>query len=186
MKSGGDEKRIQALFCELSLEDQSQAPRFEKLWSGAETTRPAQVRRFSRSAVVIACTLAITAACSLAAWSWYKSTQFPAQNGFNVPPQTPATIPAVARAPKPDKLNSVINPFRPRNERKKRAVRQLQTERVLTREAAMLASWKSPTEKFMEFPTSFVLNSLPQLNQSVQDLQLFLPKNNELMKESNQ
>jgi hypothetical protein len=183
MKSGGNEKRIQALFCELSLEDQSQAPRFEKLWSGAEVTRPAQVRRFSRSAVVIASALAITAASSLAAWSWYKSTQFPAQNAFNVPLQTPATILAVARVPEPYEMDSVI---RPRRQRQKRSTRQRQTERALMREAAMLSSWQSPTQKFMESPTSFSLNSIPQLNQSVQELQLFLPKNNELMKESNQ
>jgi len=130
---------------------------------------------------VIACTLAITAACSLPAWSWYKSTQFPA--AFNVPPQTPPRIPAVARVPEPDEMDSVI---RPRGQRQKRSTRQRQTERALTREAAMLSSWQSPTRKFMESPTSFDLNSLPQLNQSVEELQLFLPKNNELMKESNQ
>src|SRR5215217_1322895 len=180
MKSGGDEKRIQALFCELSLENQSQAPRFEKLWSGAEATRPAQVRRFSRSAVVIASALAITAACSLAAWSWYKSAQFPSPNAVNVPSQMPATIPAAPQR------NEIVSVIRPRRQRQKRSTRQRQTERALTREAAMLSSWQSPTQKFMESPTSFGLNSLPQLNQSVQELQLFLPKNNELMKESNQ
>ena len=130
--------------------------------------------------------VALAAASSLAAWSWYKSTQSPAQNAFNVPSQTPPTIPAVLRVTESDKLSSVTGPFRRRHERQKRGARQSVTERALTREVAMLSSWQSPTRKFMEYPTSFVLNSLPQLNQSVQDLQLFLPKNNELMKESKQ
>jgi hypothetical protein len=185
MKLGGDENKIQALFCELSLEDQSYTPRFENLWNRAEATRPAQVRGFSRSAVVITSVLTIAAACSFAAWSWYSSTQ-PTQNVVNIALQTPAITHAITRVLEPDKPISAVDPFRPRHERQKRVARQRQIERALTREAAMLSSWQSPTEKFMQSPTRFVLNSLPQLNQSVQDLQLFLPKNNELMKESNQ
>ena len=184
MKLDGDEKRIQALFCELSLEDRSHAPRFEQLWPGAEATGPAQLRPFSRSLLVIASAAAIAVACSLAAWSWYKSTQSSAQNAVNIMPQTPASPPAAPRVPEPDKLGSAMRPFIPRRDRRK-AVRP-QRERALTREAAMLAGWTSPTEKFMESPTRLVLNSLPQLNQSAQELQLFLPRNNEPTKESNQ
>lgn len=177
----GDEKRIQALFSELSLEDQSSAPQFHKLWNRAEATRP--VRWFSRAVVVIASAVLTAAACALVTWSWYTSTQqSPAQNAINIPLQTPTT--PVPRVPEPDKLAS--GSLRPRHERQRRIPRQRQTERALTRDAAMLSSWQSPTEKWMQSPTSLVLNSLPQLNQSVQELQQFLPKNNEAMKESNQ
>src|SRR3982750_1057163 len=99
MKLSGDEKRIQALFCELSLEERSHVPRFEKLWSGAEAKGPAEVRRFSRSAFVIASALAFAAACSLAAWSWYRSTQSLAQSAVNIAPQMPASPPALPRLP---------------------------------------------------------------------------------------
>ena len=179
MEFSGDEKRIQALFSELSLEDQSTAPRFDKLWSGVEATRP-PVRWFSRAAVIVSAVV-IAAACSLVAWSWF--TQSPAQDAINVPRQTPAT--PVPRLPQADKLTS-ISPLRPRQDRQKRIPQQRKTERALVRDAAILSHWQSPTKKFMESPTSFVLNSLPQLNQSAQELQQFLPKNNEAMKESNQ
>jgi len=179
----GDEKRIQALFSELSLEDQNSAPHFHKLWNRAEATKPVPVRRFSRAAVVIASVVVTAAACALVAWSWYMSTQQSlTQDAINIPRQTLA-IP-VAPVPKPDKLAS--GSLRPRRERQKTIARQRQTERALTRDAAMLSSWQSPTEKWMQSPTSFVLKQLPQLNQSVQELQQFLPKNNEAVKESNQ
>lgn len=38
----------------------------------------------------------------------------------------------------------------------------------------------------MSSPTELSLSSLPQLNQSVKDLESFLSKNSEIMKESNQ
>jgi hypothetical protein len=179
----GDEKRIQALFSELSLEDQNSAPHFHKLWNRAETTRPVPVRRFNRAVIVIASAVVTVAACALIVWSWYTSTQqSPAQDAINIPRQTPAT--PAPQLPEPDKLAS--GSLRPRHERQKRIARPRQTERALTRDAAMLSSWQSPTEKWIQSPTSFVLNSLPQLNQSAQELQQFLPKNNEAMKESNQ
>jgi len=53
-------------------------------------------------------------------------------------------------------------------------------------EAALLSKWQSPTQTFMEAPTAVALQTLPQLNQSVEDLKLFLSGNNETIKESNQ
>jgi len=49
----------------------------------------------------------------------------------------------------------------------------------------MLSSWQSPTQLFMESPTELALLQLPQLNQSVKDLETFLSQDKELMKESN-
>jgi len=52
--------------------------------------------------------------------------------------------------------------------------------------ATMLSSWQSPTSSLLQAPTGFALNTLPQLNQSAEELKQFLPKNNDATKESNQ
>jgi hypothetical protein len=50
----------------------------------------------------------------------------------------------------------------------------------------MLSRWQSPTDILMTSPTTVVLNSLPQLDESAEELKQFLPKKNDTMKESNQ
>jgi len=180
MELGGDEKRIQALFSEWSLADQKHAPEFEKLWRARELTRTAS--RSRNPLLVIAATLLIVAGL-FAAWIRYAPVQTPIErNAQTVTPQTIST-PVETPVKKPEKLASV--PRHAQN-RHRRFARQKQIERTLEQRAAMLASWQSPTGKFLESPTGSVFNSLPQLNQSVKDLESFLPKDKESMKESNQ
>jgi len=161
MELGGTEKRIQALFSELSLEDRSRAPRFEKLWT--ETTRPA--RGFIRSWAVTAAVVVVIAAASFALWS----RQSPLV--LNIAP---------LELPLP-RLALIVEPRRPQQPRQKRIVRPRQTNRVDFSEAALLSRWQSPTQNFMQSPSSVSFNSLPQLDQSAKELESFLPK-----KESNQ
>jgi hypothetical protein len=181
MELAGNEKRIQALFSELSLQDQSCAPRFETLWTRA--TAPAPVRGVSGFAMAIAATFVIAAACSLGVWSWYRSSRSPVERAHGVEPPAIST-PLVHEAGNPaPAVRPVTSNRRPRQ---KKLTRPRQTERAIMREAAMLASWQSPTQRFIQSPTGSVFNSLPQLNQSAEDLKLFLPKNDQLIKESNQ
>jgi hypothetical protein len=181
MELGGDEKRIQALFSELSLADQKHAPEFEKLWRVREVTSPAS--RSRKPLVLVAATLLIAVAGLVAAWIRYAPVQTPIErNAQNVAPQAIST-PEAPRVEEPQKLASV--PRRAQN-RHRHFVRQKQIERTLAQRAAMLARWQSPTSKFLESPTGSVFNSLPQLNQSVKDLESFLPKVKESIKESNQ
>src|ERR1044072_3467449 len=88
MALAGDEKRIRALFSELSFEDQTCAPQFETLWSRAENSlsiAPAQVRRLSSSALTFAlAALAFVVIGVLAVWSWSASTKAPDHNAVNV------------------------------------------------------------------------------------------------------
>jgi hypothetical protein len=86
--------------------------------------------------------------------------------------------------PASPQVASFIEPVRPHQPRKKRVVRQRQSDSVFS-EAALLSRWQSPTQNFMQSPSSVSFNSLPQLNQSAKDLESFLPKN-EGIKESNQ
>ena len=183
MELAGDEKRIQALFSELSLADRQHIPEFEKLWRAGEVTRT--VSRSRKPLVAIAAVLLIAVAGSIAAWIRYASPRTLTQQTAQNPTPQMIAAPAAPRVQEPEKLVSVPGK-RSHPHRHKSLARQNQTERTLQQKAAMLASWQSPTSRFLESPTASVFNSLPQLNQSVKDLESFLPKNNESLKESNQ
>ena len=160
MESGGTEKRIQALFSELALEDHGRVPRFEKLWT--QTTRPAPV--FRRS-LVVAAVVVVVAVTSFALWSRQS------QVVLNIAP---------LEIPTPE-LASIVESRRPQQQpSRKRIVRPRRTEHLVSSEAALLSRWQSPTQNLMQAPSSVSLNSLPQLNQSAKELESFLPK-----KESN-
>jgi hypothetical protein len=180
MEFSGDEKRIQALFSELSLEDQCHAPRFEKLWQQAEKSVAVPLVR--RSALVFVTAAILVAAVSIATWSWYRASQ--SEHTANIPAQTIPTTPE-SRISQPEQLVSVnfkeLRPVRPR-----KIVRQRQTGSAAIRQAELISKWQSPTSTLLNSPTASVLSSLPQLNQSARDLEQFLPKNNEVIKESKQ
>ena len=168
MELGGTEKRIQALFSELSLEDHAHVPRFQQLWTRVEKTGRAPLFRKSWAVAVVI----IAAVSSFALWS----TQ--SQIALNI---APLEIPT----PASPQIASVVEPARPHQPRKKRIVRQRRPDSVFS-EATLLSRWQSPTQNFMQSPSSVSFNSLPQLDQSVKDLESFLPKNNGPIKESNQ
>ena len=174
MEFSGDEKRIQALFSELSLEDQTHAPRFEKLWSRAEANAPAPaslVMRFVLVAMVVIVSF-------VSARSWFSSSQ--SQQVASIPSQI---IPTAAG---PRVQHSELSAASKGVARPRRLARR-QTERTAISQAAMLSNWQSPTGILLNSPTVSVLSSLPQLDQSARDLEQFLPKkNNELLKESKQ
>ncbi|HEY4423163.1 MAG TPA: hypothetical protein VGN10_03100 [Pyrinomonadaceae bacterium] len=176
MEFSGDEKRIQALFSELSLEDQTRAPCFEKLWSRAEANTPAQASLVTR--FVLVATVVVVAMSFVAVRSWLSSSQ--SQPVANIPAQIiPTTAGSRVQHSELAAASKIV--ARPR-----RFTRR-QTERTAITQAAMLSNWQSPTNILLTSPTLSVLSSLPQLNQSARDLEQFLPKkNNELIKESKQ
>ena len=187
MELGGDEKRIRALFSELSLEDRSRVPQFAPLWARASQRRavaPLREKSLIKPIAVSVSLFVTAAACSFAIWAWYKSTPSQVPNIVNRQPLAPNTPEVSSRTPQPVK---VVTDSRPRKIRpRKLLVRQRPVDRQITSDAALLSSWQSPTQTLLESPTSLVLSSLPQLNQSATDLKSFLPKDNELIKESNQ
>jgi hypothetical protein len=176
MEFTGDEKRIQALFSELPLEDQNRTPRFEKLWLRAEATTPTPAPLITRFVLVA---IAIIVVMSfVAVRSWFSSSQ----------PQYAASIPAqiIPTTSEPRVQHSEVATVSKDVVRPRRLARR-QTERTAINQAAMLSNWQSPTSILLNSPTVSVLSSLPQLNQSARDLEQFLPKkNNELIKESKQ
>ena len=178
MEFTGDEKKIQALFSELSLEQQSRAPSFEKLWVRAQSSPPARPLFVTRFAIVTAAILA--GVCLLAASLWSSSSQL--EQTANIPPQIIPTKPSDTRVTQPEQFLTAHS----KNTRIRRLVRQPRIERAAIREAAVLANWQSPTNILLNSPVASFLSSLPQLNQSARDLEQFLPKNSEVMKESKQ
>jgi len=191
MELGGDEKRIRALFSELSLEDRSRVPQFGHVWTRAQQSAlrsavaPLRDKSLIKPIAVLVSLFVTAAACSFAIWAWYRSTPSQIPSIVNRQPLVPNT-PEVFSTPQPVKV--VVNsrprkvPLRPR----KLIVRQRPVDRQITSDAVLLSSWQSPTQGLLESPTSLVLSSLPQLNQSAKDLKSFLPKNYEVIKESNQ
>ena len=180
MELAGDEKRIRALFSELSLEDAQTAPRFEKLWREASGTQ--HLPRLSKSLLVVATTLIVAVAVLFVAWSrdkWSRDKSPIQQNAQNMSPQRIPSSPA-PQASNPD--NKVAQRRRPSYSSYRRTLtRRHRSERALQQQAALLANWKSPTANFMTSPTRSGFSSLPQLNEAEKDFESFLGK-----KESNQ
>lgn len=183
MEFTGEEKRIQALFSETSLHDRSTAPGFERLWARAETAPASAVPLNSKSLLAIAWALVIVIASAFAAWSWYRAIPSTTQHKVDVAPQ-PRNTPLPQSAPQLAE-ESKRPDIRPRPARQKRFTRAPQLQRAVN-EVVVLSHWQSPTQILMKSSTTVDLNSLPQLNQSVQALKQFLPANTDLKKESNQ
>ena len=173
MELAGDEKRIQALFSELSLEDESHVPAFGRLWSRAQDNKA--TAGIGRPVAVLVSLLLIAAVSSLAVWTWYQSTETP-NIVFQLPPAVEASYTPTPVDVEPAKIVS---------RRQKHITRRQAVVRSIATEAASLSSWQSPTQQFMASPTDLALGSLPALNQSAKDLESFLSKNSEIMKESN-
>jgi hypothetical protein len=180
MEFTGDEKRIRALFSELALQDQNAAPTFAELWVNAASKKSAPVRGFSKLLLAITAALLIVAA-SWTAWSWYRSTATSHEQLVNVSPQSPS--PQLPQQTEHVATLDTSPKYRPNRPNKRRPH---QPERSAINEAALLSRWQSPTQSFLQSPTAVNFNSLPQLNQSLNELKQFLPRNTELTKESNQ
>lgn len=175
MELAGDEKRIQALFSEVRLDDQRTAPRFEKVLKRAKAIKPELVPGSGRLIIAFASVLIIAAVSALALWTRSVSTPTATLEEAKSLLQI-ASAASSASAEEPKKL--VVNaPVKSRRTIQRRPARQRTIERAMIEDAVMLSSWQSPTEIFMESPASHVLKSLPQLDQSVRELESFLPTN---------
>lgn len=174
----GDEKRIQALFCELKLEDQSRVPKFEKSCQRAAAPRIELQYTLRRSLSVIAAALLVSALCSVIFWS--RNGRGPRPDGAVAGAlQANPSFPIVALVNKASGANS------DRRSRSKslRRVRQVAAGRktqigstdLTVQTAVAFSRWQSPTASLAEAPISSAFKSLPQLNESARELQSFLP-----------
>ena len=167
MELAGEEKRIQALFSELRLEDQSMAPSFDRLWNSARTTQPQRIALMQPLAVLGALAM-IAVVFALGSRSPERASQ------------------AVAYVPAPVVLPSVESPAEAQRKSgsksshravHKRSVRVNEPEHVVIKQAEVLASWQSPTVGLMAPVAGSFLSSLPEFTESVKDLESYLSIN---------
>jgi hypothetical protein len=166
MKLFGDEKRIQALFRDLRLEDEQVVPGFERVWNCALGVRSERRPAARTSLVALISTLAVVASATLSMslfWSTDRSSEIPKQEVVGmIPLAIPISVKGL-ETPGHRKLAP----------RKKTQL----AAKPIVRDAVALSTWTSPTAVLMESPVGSEINSLPQLNQAAKELQLFLPNN---------
>jgi hypothetical protein len=179
MELVGEEKRIQALFSELRLNDEQTGPSFAAVWNRAQSQAYRPQRAFNLSFVAVTALL-VCALVSLALWSRQWQPNHDAfVNASPVPTAGPAQVVVV---------NKEVNPPAPAPRgisfsAKSRAVRLAARRQALlvaanrkaAQEAKALASWQSPTVTLLDSQSDELLKSLPQLNQTVNELKSFLP-----------
>lgn len=170
MDLAGDEKRIQALFFDLRFEDQSVAPSFDRLWKSAQSTKPNRVP-VMQPIVVFGSVMIIGAVSGLGLWS--KDTLNDSANqriSVGLAPVVSAPLEFRVQVPTKGAAGS-------RRTVRRRSVRPKELDHAVIEQAEVLASWQSPTGKLMESTVGTVLSSLPELTQSVKELESYLSIN---------
>jgi hypothetical protein len=178
MELVGEEKRIQALFSEVRLADKQTTPSFAGVWNRAHSKTIRKQRAFNLS--FGAATVLLVCAWASLVW-WSKHWQ---QNLYVVAtaPKELATGPvrvgienevdSRVRVPKGD---SPVARSRALKLAPRREALQVTAKRRATREAKTIASWRSPTATLLDSQSDELLKSVPQLNQTVDELKSFLP-----------
>lgn len=183
MELAGNEKKIQALFRELKLEDERLRPGFAGVWIRVQAESPRPLPAFKLS-FALAVLLVITL-FSLALWSRsWQQTPSPKQEiaaGSTNGSTNSGTVPtSTSASPEPKQIASdkprhrVQANLAARKSAARRRANELARQAVI-REALALSTWQSPTATLMQSPADDVLTSLPQLTQTVQELKTFLP-----------
>ena len=174
MELVGEEKRIQALFSEARLADEQTTPSFVGVWNRAQAKTTRTQRSFNLSFVAATALLV----CALVSLAWWINRAQRSQNVViaNVPSITNGGfMPATGSAPAP--VNQPRSGDRPRALKlaaRHRAI-QLAASQNALRGAKAIESWQSPTATLLDSSSDELLKSLPQLNQTVDDLKSFLP-----------
>ncbi|MDX6531064.1 MAG: hypothetical protein QOH41_3354 [Blastocatellia bacterium] len=179
MELVGEEKRIHALFSEARLADEQNTPRFAGVWNRAQSQTMRPQRAFKLSFVAATALLV----CALVSLAWWSQRGQRNQNNAvvaSVPSITtvgPSSVvqPAKGSEPAPLTRRNFSNRSRVLKLAARRQVVQLAAARKSLRDAKAIESWKSPTATLLVSSSDELLKSLPQLNQTVQELKSFLP-----------
>jgi type VI protein secretion system component VasF len=182
MGLSGEEKKLQALFSELTAADEQAAPQFGATWNRAQSA-PRKVRGFN-PVFVAATLLLVFGVVAVAVWSRYSRTTPSPQPVIVGAPQNPsstsgaqappARIVETAETPAPKTKHAVIASHRNKATSQPNAMLAA-ANRKLQKDAKSIANWTSPTSAFLESPSDEIYGSLPELNQSATQLKSFLP-----------
>jgi hypothetical protein len=173
----GEEKRIRALFSQVRRADEQAAPSFAGLWNRAESktvrTTGALNLSFAVAAALLVCVLV-----SLAWWSRHRQHSQDVAIA-NVASNASETIQVVQPVNNPEPATVATRRLSDRSRALKLAARRqsvlVAAGKKTLRDAKAIASWQSPTAKLLSSPSDELLKSLPQLNQTAEELKLFLP-----------
>lgn len=182
MELVGEEKRIQALFRELRLEDERVAMPFAVApdRAGSRSIRPLRAFKLSFVAMTL---LLLCSLVSLALWAKYVGRTTPpnAVVDGTIPTASPiAPIPTIPlNSPKPDESltakQTERHSFKAFSLMRARRAAMLAARQAEIRQAAAISRWQSPTNALMSSSVDEVFTSLPQLNENANELKSFLP-----------
>jgi hypothetical protein len=188
MNLNGEDKRIQALFCELKREEKRTAPLFAKMWNIAEAEfqrRGFSRLRFQRSSNLLRFATAIVVVSLLVAATvllprylqlrrqpnhhYTKQEVATAPRFTSEEPPRSGKVPANRESGKPtDRLVAIRRSLR----LKKSQVASAQRARPVKQSG--LSEWQSPTAKLLRSPGEELLMFVPQMNESAEEMKKFL------------
>ena len=191
MELNGEEKRIQALFCELKREDEHAAPLFAKTWNIAEAELhrrkfgrprfqlPANLLRFATAILVVSLVLAATVLLP-------RYLRLRRQPGHDYAKQEVAVAPRAASVEPPrsgkvaansesDKPSGRLVAIRRSVRVKKSPVASAQRARPGKQDGQNgLSEWQSPTAKLLRSTGDELLRFVPQMDESAEQMKKFL------------
>ncbi len=175
----GEEKRIRALFSEVRLADEQAVSSFVGVWNRAQSKSTGTHRAFNLSFVAATAVLV----CALVALVWWTNRSPWSQAII-------ATVPPIANVGPQNIVQPSVKALvgstpvpRPHNTERSRALKLaarrqavlIAANKKAARDAKAIESWQSPTAKLLDSSSDGLLKSLPQLNQTVEELKSFLP-----------
>ena len=176
MELVGEEKKILALFSELRFADEQATPRFAAVWNQAQSKAIRPPRAFNLS--FVAAIAVLICAVLIAWWSRHEQRRQQSAAVAIIVPVNPAQI---AKSPAINKFSEA----RPRHKSRSkflamklaahRHAELLAAGRKATRDAIAISKWQSPTAGLMRSSSDELLTTLPQLDQSANELKSFLP-----------
>jgi len=175
MELVGEEKRIQALFSELRLEDESFILPFAAMWNRANLRR--STRRPFRFSFVSAALIAGVAIFSFAVMQYWRGNQNPVAR-VEENAVTAASPIQVTKGPEPNHAVKEAANQKPNSAKflSRRHAELIAANKKAARDAAAISKWQSPTSALLRSPNDEVLTSLPQLDESASELKSFLPR----------
>ena len=178
MELSGGEKRIQASFRELRLEDERITPRFAVVWNRAQLSsggRQTAVHFRVAVAVVIVCLAVFSLALLSRYWQRNPGPNYAVAKGAVESDASPTPIKKDQDVVRPDWRARVVRKPELARLAQHRLTAKLAARRSTTRDGIALSRWQSPTTSFLRSPGDEVLRAFPQLNRTLREMESFLP-----------
>jgi len=166
----------------LKLADKRSTPGFAAMCNLAQSRTATRWRSFTFS-LAVTTAAAVLAVAIFSLWLWSaRRQQTPAIHTVASAPAATMGLPGqAANQPQPKEMSAReqhnYSSPRPRVVRvaTRRQAAMLASRRAQVRDAAAIFGWQSPTIALLRSPGDEVLTSLPQINETVDELKSFLP-----------